>query len=77
MLERMGARPTPADIRWTEIEALLRGLGVEVVERTGSRVLLRKGEHRIVVHRPHPRPEARRDTVRNIVDFIGRIGGDV
>ena len=28
------------------------------------------------VHRPHPRPEARRDTVRNIVDFVSRIGGD-
>ena len=56
--------------------SLLRELGVEVVERTGSRVLLRKDDHRIVVHRPHPRPEARRDTVRNIVEFISLIGGD-
>ena len=76
MLERMRARPTLADIRWVEIAALLGVLGVEVVERTGSRVLLRKDDHRIVVHRPHPRPEARRDTVRNIVDFVSWIGGD-
>ena len=72
----MRARPTPADIRWAEIESLLNALGVEVVNRAGSRALLRKGDHRIVVHRPHPRPEVRRDTVRNIVEFISLIGGN-
>ena len=71
----MRARPTPADVRWAEIAALLRMLGVEIIGRTGSRVLLRKGDQRIVVHRPHPRPDVRRDTVRNIVDFVKRIGG--
>ena len=72
----MRARPTPVDIRWDEIEAILSALGVEVVNRAGSRVLLRMGDHRIVVHRPHPRPEVRRDTVRNIVEFIRLIGGN-
>ncbi len=72
----MRARPTPVDIRWDEIESLLSALGVEVVNRVGSRVLLRKGNHRIVVHRSHPQSEVRRDTVRNIVEFIGRIGGN-
>ena len=72
----MRTRPTPADIRWNEVASLLVGLGVEVIERAGSRVLLRKGDHRIVVHRPHPQPEVRRNTVRNIVEFISRVGGD-
>ena len=72
----MRARPTPAGIRWAEIESLLNALGVDVINRAGSRTLLRKGDHRIVVHRPHPQPEVRRDTVRNIVEFISLIGGN-
>ena len=32
-----------------------------------------KGSNSIVVHRPHPRPEARRDTVRDLARFIERI----
>ncbi len=73
-LERMRATPTPVDIRWTEIETLLNALGVNLVERAGSRIQLAKGSESIVVHRPHPRPVARRDTVRDIVKFIERIG---
>ena len=70
----MRAAPTPADIKWAEIESVLAALGVDLVERRGSRVQLVKGSDSIVVHHPHPRPEARRDTVRDIVRFIERIG---
>lgn len=73
-LRRMQATPTPADIRWEEIESLLRAIGVDVIERAGSRVQLVKGTQSIVVHRPHPRPVARRDTVRDIAAFITRAG---
>ena len=68
--------PTPADIRWDEIEALMAALGVEIVERRGSRVLFRKGDMSIVVHRPHPQPEAPRGSVRRIAEFIETIRGD-
>ena len=73
-LERVRATPTPADIRWTEIESLLSALGVNLVERAGSRVQLVKGAESMVVHKPHPRPVTRRDTVRDIAKFIDRIG---
>ena len=73
-MERMRASPTPVDIRWAEIESLLNALGVNLVERAGSRIQLVKGTDSIVVHRPHPRPVTRRDTVRDIVKFIERIG---
>ena len=73
-LERMQTAPTPADIRWEEIESLLGALEVKLVERAGSRVQLVKGSESIVVHRPHPRPVVRRHTIRDIVRFIERIG---
>ena len=47
-----------------------------MVERAGSRVQLFKGNESIVVHKPHPRPETRRDTVRDVNQFIERIWGE-
>ena len=73
-LERMQASPTPADIRLAEIESLMTALGVSLVERAGFRVQMTKGTESIVVQRPHPRPETRRDTVRDILKFIEGIG---
>ena len=70
----MRASPTPVDIRWAEIESLLNALGVNLIERAGSRIQLVKGTESIVVHRPHPRPVTSRDTIRDIVKFIERIG---
>ena len=75
-LERMRASPTPADIRWTDIQSLLTALGVDLVERAGFRVQLVRGTESIVVHRPHPGPETGRDTVRDIILFIERILGE-
>ena len=72
----MRTSPTTADIRWIEVESLLRAMGVEIVERAGSRVQLVMGSDSIVVHRPHPRPEMRRDTVRNILKFMEMTEGD-
>ena len=73
-LVRVYEKPTPPDIRWEDIEALLRACGVEVVERSGSRVGLRKGGERIVVHRPHPRPTTGRATIRDISAFLKVVG---
>lgn len=73
-LARMFARLTPAGIRWPDIEAMLRAADVEISERSGSRVLLKKGPERMIVHRPHPAPEAGRATVRDIVAFLEAVG---
>ena len=73
-LERIFARPTPAGIRWADIESMLRTAGVEVTDRSGSRVLIKKGAERMVVHQPHPRPETARATVRDIAGFLAQIG---
>ena len=73
-LVRVFERPTPSDIRWADIEAMLRACGVEMVERSGSRVGLMKSGDRIVIHRPHPRPVTGRATVRDIAAFLSAAG---
>ena len=73
-LENMFKRPTPANIRWHDIVALLNAAGVEVSQRSGSRVGLKRGRERMVVHRPHPEPETGKKTVRDIAKFLKVIG---
>ena len=74
ILERIFTAPTPPDIRWTEAESLLRAVGVEVSERAGSRMLLKKGSERMVMHRPHPRPHLSRPAVRDLAKFLEALG---
>ncbi len=73
-LKRVSQRPPPTDIRWMEISAMLRAVGVEIVERSGARVLLRRGSERMVIHRPHPNPEVSATTIRDIAKFLKQIG---
>ena len=70
----MFKRPTPTGIRWADIVAMLEAADVEVIQRTGSRVLLKKGTERMVVHRPHPEPEIGKATVRDIAAFLEAVG---
>jgi hypothetical protein len=73
-LARIFAEPTPADLRWSEIEALLRGTGAEICEGAGSRVRVALGGVRAVFHRPHPGPDTRRGLVRAVRDFLMAAG---
>ncbi|MYA34667.1 MAG: type II toxin-antitoxin system HicA family toxin [Gemmatimonadales bacterium] len=73
-LERAHGKPTPSDIRWDEVRAMLQACDVQVLERSGSRVGLRKKNERIVIHRPHPRSVVGRETVRDIAAFLRAAG---
>ncbi|HEV7996865.1 MAG TPA: type II toxin-antitoxin system HicA family toxin [Stellaceae bacterium] len=73
-LGRIFAEPTPADLRWSEIEALLRAAGAEISEGAGNRVRVALGGVRAVFHRPHPGPETRRGSVRAVRDFLAAAG---
>ena len=76
-LEAVFTKPVPQDIRWAEIESLARALGGTVQQREGSRVALEVNGVRAVFHRPHPRPEPDRNTIRDLRDFLDRAGIDV
>ena len=70
----MFKKPTPAGIRWKDIVSMLKAAGVEVSQRSGSRVLLKMGADRIVIHRPHPETQTGRATVRDMAAFLKSIG---
>lgn len=65
-LAAIGETPTRSDIRWAEIESLLRALGAEMSEGRGSRLRIRLNETRFVVHRPHPEPTAAKAAVETV-----------
>jgi hypothetical protein len=75
-LEAVFKKPVPQDIRWAEIESLIKALGGTVRQREGSRVALEINGVRAVFHRPHPKPETDRNTVRDVRDLLERAGID-
>ena len=73
-LEAIFTKPVPQDIRWSQIEALIRALGGQVFEREGSRVAMELNGKVAVFHKPHPQPETDRNTVRDFRRFLESAG---
>ena len=73
-LEAIFSTPTPANLEWRKIEALLVALGAESVEGTGSRVAFVLNGKRADFHRPHPGKEAKRYQVRAMREFLEMAG---
>ena len=64
------ALPTPTGLAWSDIESLIIALGFYTIEGSGSRVRFIRGADVLVVHRPHPRKEAKQYVVREVRDFL-------
>ena len=64
------ATPTRANIKFSDIEALVIALGGEVREGAGSRVMLEISGKREYAHRPHPGKEAKRYLVERIREWL-------
>ncbi len=73
-LELIYCRPVSANIRWTDIEALLIELGGTLEEREGSRVLVRLFDERRVFHRPHPSPMTDKGAVSSLREWLNDNG---
>ncbi len=69
-LDAIFAKPTRNDIRWSDVESLVRALGGEVIERDGSRVGLIVSGVRGNFHRPHPGPDANKGVVDALRVFL-------
>jgi hypothetical protein len=64
------AHPTSANIQWRDIEALLKSLGAEVVQREGSRVAVILFGEVQVYHRPHPEPTTDKGAVASVRKWL-------
>ncbi|MEQ1637115.1 MAG: type II toxin-antitoxin system HicA family toxin [Methylococcales bacterium] len=73
-LELIFSHPTSANVRWSEVEALLLVLGAQIEEREGSRVLIRLFGERRLFHRPHPSPMTDKGAVANLRDWLNDNG---
>ena len=62
---------------WDDVEALLKHLGAEMVEGSGSTVTFfvgRARERHLTIDRPHPRRHCGRGLVRRIRSFLRSTG---
>jgi hypothetical protein len=69
-LEAIFETPTRADVRWAEVESLLKALGGVIAPGKGSRVRIMLSNRVATFHRPHPRPVAKMGLVEALRDFL-------
>jgi hypothetical protein len=67
-------QPISGDIKWRDVESLLKSLGAEVEEREGSRAAVFLNGRIAVLHRPHPSPNLDKGAVRDIRRFLESTG---
>ncbi len=62
----------PADFTWQELSTLLKGLGYQEVQGSGSRVKFDNGlpEQMINLHRPHPAKIIKRYALRQVIEKL-------
>jgi hypothetical protein len=66
--------PVRSNIAWSDIEKMLKSLGAEMSEGSGSRVRIALGGVRAVFHRPHPRKETDKGAVISMRRFLTEAG---
>ncbi|MFP3913026.1 MAG: type II toxin-antitoxin system HicA family toxin [Desulfobacteraceae bacterium] len=68
------AKPTRSNIKFSDIESLIKALGGEVREGAGSRVVFELSGTREYTHRPHPGKDAKKYVVEEIRDWLTGLG---
>ena len=66
--------PAPANVRWRDIESMIRAKGGSIKEGKGSRVRIEINELRATFHRPHPSPDTDKGAVEDLRAFLGKAG---
>lgn len=55
---------------WSDLVTLLKALGFEPLEGSGSRVRFVKGDLQIRLHKPHPQKELKAYAVRQVKEVL-------
>lgn len=75
-LESVFEKPVRSDIRWGDIENLLKGLGATITEGRGSRVRVALNGAKAVFHRPHPERITDQGQVKSVRRLLMAAGAD-
>lgn len=73
-LELVFKTPVPADVRWSDIETMLKGFRAEITEGEGSRVRIALNGVRAVFHRPHPKKVTDKGALISVRKFLIHAG---
>ena len=73
-LQAVFVEPVRANVKWTDIERLLRALGAELTEGSGSRIRIYLQGVRAVFHRPHPQPDMDKGALKSMRRFLRQAG---
>lgn len=73
-LEAVFAHPLSGDIRWADVEALVKAVGGGVEQGEGSRVHFLIQGRPATFHRPHPRPTADKGAVAAFREYLADAG---
>ena len=74
VLDSVFAEPVRSNVIWNDIEKLLKALGAEISEGSGSRVRLYLNGVRAVFHRPHPKKETDKGALKSMRRFLIEAG---
>ena len=63
-----------SDYKWSDLLKLLKGLGFDLTEGSGSRVRFTNGEITIHLHKPHPQKEVKAYAVKQVKTLLKQEG---
>jgi predicted RNA binding protein YcfA (HicA-like mRNA interferase family) len=69
-------KTVPADYRWQELTAILKTLGYQQVQGSGSRVRFDNGnaDQMLNLHKPHPGNIVKRYALRQLIEKLEKSG---
>jgi hypothetical protein len=73
-LKSIFEKPTRGDIKWSDIESMLKALGAKISEGSGSRVRIALKGWRALYHRPHSQKETIKGAVNQLRKDLIMIG---
>lgn len=74
ILNTIFTQPISGNIKWRDVESLLKNLGAVLNERAGSRVAVHLEGRVAFFHRPHPSPDVDKGAVRDLRKFLQSVG---
>ncbi len=66
--------PVLSNVKWGDVEILLKSLGANISQGAGSRIRIELNGVKAVFHRPHPRKETDKGALVSVRRFLENAG---